>query len=193
MLFAVAAMTALACALASARRIWLVTHATFLHPDDLVAWLGAEVQPDSVDRLREALSDLAHAEWELEFLDALFVAEPARSALLNAQLGELERRLKAFEHVPRVCARIATSTGFLFGTLALRRVVADAGEWSLDASDTVVHEAILRAMILVAMGLASTAFCVAAHRCARKLAHGRLEAVDRMVDRLEAILERREV
>jgi hypothetical protein len=176
----------MACALASGRRLWLVTRATLLHPDDFVAWFREDGATERLRELRQSLTVIGRADWERDLVDALLAESVARIALLNVQLSELDRRLKAWEHVPRVCARIATSTGFLFGTFALRNLLVDSTDLSLESADANVQNAMLRAITLVAMGLASTAFCVAAHVQARKLSAEFMGAADRMVDHLEA-------
>jgi hypothetical protein len=179
----------MACALASVRRLWLVTHATFLHPDDFVAWFHEDSSTERLHELRQALADVPRADWERDLLEALSADSEVRIALLNVQVSELDRRLKAWDTVPRVCARIATSMGFLFGTFALRNLLVDSSDLSLQAADANVQIAMLRAVTLVAMGLASTAFCVAAHVQARKLSAELMGAADRMVDHMEASVD----
>ena len=97
------------------------------------------------------------------------LAEPdarSRDALVDEQLLELDWAARRWARVPRVCASIATSAGFLFGSLALlqgssyRRTRAPrqrSGQRSIAALNA------------LAVGIAGTAFCVAVHVRARRV------------------------
>jgi hypothetical protein len=175
-------VVALACVVASARRMFFATHATVLHPDDVVAALD-RAGPDFLDRLRAAVEKIPDAEWERDLLEALASPRPeVRVALVNEQLTELDYRLQRWARVPRVCASVATSVGILLGTLVLRRGIADAD----DFGEAVVLELIGDALGVVACGLAGTAFCIGAHAYARRTTRVTLEAADKMIERLEA-------
>jgi hypothetical protein len=77
-----------------------------------------------------------------------------------------------------VCASIATSTGFLFGCIALLSALPES------SGDSVV--ALVPAVDALAVGIAGASFCAAAHVRCRRLVRERLAAADRLVERLEA-------
>jgi hypothetical protein len=174
---------ALACALASVRRLWFVTHATALHPDEVVT----SMKKGGKDAFRAAAADEPAADWERDLLEA--VANPnekARAALVNEQLTELDFRMQQWVKVPRVCASISTSFGFLLATLVLRRGLVDYGpEVSADVAELFVRGLVGDAMSVAAFGLVGTTFCIAAQNAAKKLVAARLEAVDKLVELLE--------
>ena len=90
--------------------------------------------------------------------------------------------MKQWERVPRVCASIATSVGILLGTMVLRRGLAESAELTEAFVGSVLNDAVS----VVSFGIVGTAFCIGAHAHARRLVRSRLEAADRMVERLEA-------
>src|SRR5688572_17425114 len=105
-----AAIVALACALASARRVYYATHATAWHPSLLLDAIGKTPDRATVDRLRALAEADEGADWEREFFAALTVDdEKARTALVNEQLTELDWRISKWASVPRICTRISTS------------------------------------------------------------------------------------
>jgi hypothetical protein len=184
---AVAILVALSCVLASARRMMFVASPTALHPDDVVRALGRAPDRAVLERLRAAVADVPDADWERDLLDAL--ADPraeVRAALVNEQLTELDLRVQRWARVPRVCASIATSVGIMLGTLVLRNGLANAPELTGDLGELFVRDVISDAISVAAFGIVGTAFCIAAHSQARRIARARLEAADRMVEKLEA-------
>lgn len=188
MIVAVAILVAVACVFASARRMWFAANPTALHPDDVVSSLGKAPPDDALAQLRSAVADVPDADWERDLLDAL--AEPradVRAALVNEQLTELDLRVQRWARVPRVCASIATSIGIMLGTLVLRNGLANAPELTGDLGELFVRDVINDAISVAAFGIVGTAFCIAAHTHARRLSRTRLEAADRMVEKLEAL------
>jgi hypothetical protein len=182
----VAMLVALACAAASARRVWFAANATALHPDDVVSALDRAKDRGALERL---VAKEPSADWERELL-AAFAAPPAqRAALVNEQLTELDLRIQRWARVPRVCARLATSAGFMLGTLALRNGLAgDGSELSSDLNELVVRGPIAEALLAVAMGILGMAFCVGAQSEAMRIAKARMKGADRLVERLEALV-----
>lgn len=190
MIVAVAILVALLCVCASARRLWFAASPTVLHPDDVVAFLGPSPDRAALARLRAAVADVPDADWERDLLFAL--AEPrreARGALVNEQLTELDHRTQRWARVPRVCASVATSAGIMLGTLVLRNGLASAPDLSGDLGELFVRDVLRDALSVAAFGIVGTAFCIAAHALARRITRARLEAADRMVEKLEAAAE----
>ncbi|MBX3186878.1 MAG: hypothetical protein KF819_07685 [Labilithrix sp.] len=180
-----AAIVALGCVFASARRIWLAANATALHPDVVVDALKNE--GGDLEKLRLLVEADPRADWERDLLAAIHAPAEQRVALVNEQLGELDYRLQRWSRVPRVCASMATSFGFLLATLVLRRGLVDAGELPSDIGELLIRGLVGDALTVVAMGVVGTAFCVAAQGVAKRIAKSRAVAADRLVERLEAL------
>jgi hypothetical protein len=184
---AVAILVALACVLASARRMWFAANPTALHPDDVVASLGRSPDRAALARLRELVAEVPNADWERDLLDALSApCADARAALVNEQLTELDLRMQRWARVPRVCASVATSVGIMLGTLVLRNGLANAPDLTGDLGELFVRDVLNDAISVAAFGIVGTAFCIAAHAHARRMTRARLEAADRMIEKLEA-------
>lgn len=182
MIAALAALVAFACAAASARRMWLASHATAWHPDAVLAAIGPRPDGDAVARLAEAAKADARADWERDFFAALATPDAAvRTALVNEQLGELDYRIQRWASVPRICARITTSFAFLLAALVLRNGLASATDFSEPTMRALVGDG----LTVVFMGFVGTSFCIAANHKARAAARARLEAADALVERLE--------
>lgn len=181
-----AALVALACVVASGRRLARVIAPTGLDPRMVAQALAQEAGESGrvVRALRAAVRSDRRFQWERELLAAFDEAdERQRDALVNEQLLELEARLARSARVPRVCASIATSAGLLFGTLALvEGLGTPAGEGGVIASQSALGSA----LAAVSLGIAATAFCVAVHVRAARIATERRAAIDNLV----AILER---
>lgn len=188
MIVATAVLVALACVIASARRLWLIANPTAVHPDDVVAALGASPTREDLARVREALSTAPSAEWERDLLAALATPEPdARIALVNEQLTELDLRMDRWSRVPRVCASIATSVGILLGTMVLRNALAGAPDLTGELGELFVRQVLNDAISVASFGIVATVFCIAANAHARRATRARLQAADRMVEKLERI------
>lgn len=101
--------------------------------------------------------------------------------MIHEQLAELEHRVGRWAGVPRVCARLATSAGFLFATIALLQGL------SVPAGDDFAqgfHAALMSALSSLSLGIAGMSFCVAVHFRARRAREGRVGAADRLVQAL---------
>jgi len=182
-----AAIVALACVLASGRRLAWAVAPIALEPRMLLEALSG----DRADALFRALTATVASDggmaWERDLLGAFDESdERQRDALVNEQLLELEGRLARFSRVPRVCASIATSAGLLFGSLALLQGLGNA---EADASENQV--ALSSALGAVAVGIAATAFCVAVHVRTGRLAAQRRAAIDDLVARLQRLRSER--
>jgi hypothetical protein len=92
--------------------------------------------------------------------------------------------MQRWARVPRVCASIATSAGFLLATLVMRRGLAEA-DLSGETGDLVVRALVGDALTVAGFGIVGTAFCIAAMAQARRLVQDRAAAADRLVERLE--------
>jgi hypothetical protein len=173
---AIAIAVALACIAASIRRLWFATHATAIHPGDLLA-PGVDV----IARLR-AVASSPEGEWERDLVAAL-EAKPdeARTALVNEQLMELDHRIGRWALVPRVCASIATATGIMCGTWILRN-----GALTAEIIDeNLVKRVLADAVAVACLGIAGTVFCITSHTRARRLTRERLAAFDKIIEKLE--------
>ena len=186
----VAILVALACAAASGRRGWFAANATALHPDVIADVLGRTNEPDVLERLRALVATVPDADWERDLLEALAAPPALRVALVNEQMTELDYRIQRWSRVPRVCASITSSAGFMLGTLVLRNGLAtDTSELSSDVAELVIRGLVADALLVAAMGIIGMAFCIGAQAEARRIAKGRAKGADRLVERLEALLE----
>jgi hypothetical protein len=104
-----------------------------------------------------------------------------RTARINEELTELEVLAGRWVAVPRVCARLSTSVGFLCATVALLQGLTLAAG---DAFADDLHAALMAAVGSLAIGVAGTAFCAAVQFRARRAVLGRKATADRLVQRL---------
>ena len=177
----ISALVAAACALASARRLAFAVSPVWLAPE-LLARVLAENGPEGAATLRQMVAAAERATWERELLAAASSTDPMRRpALVNEQLREFDWRVRRWARVPRVCASIATSVGFLCGSVAIIRGLESG------TSDPPVS-VLMSAVIALTVGVAGTAFCVAVHLRANRAARRRLAETDRFVERLEGLL-----
>ena len=183
----IAATIAIACMLASGYRVRLALAPTALDPRRLLKELRGDAGASRLAAIREAVRRAPEAEWERELFDAMGHPPEARTALVNEQLTEFDLRLQRWARVPRACASIATSCAFLLAALALRAGFSDPEALGEETRAATVRATVTAAADIATIGIAGTIFCVAAHIHARKAARDRLEAVDRLVERLEAL------
>jgi hypothetical protein len=178
----VAAVITLACIAASARRLYFALTAVALDPDELLVALRGDAGRARFPIVADAIRAEPRADFERDLLEAVTThAGSVRIALVNEQLSELDYRVQRWSRVPRVCASIATSSGFLLASLAMRNALADT-------SDTIdVNAAVIDAINVAAIGMAGAAFCIAIQLRARKVAQSRLAAADKLVERIEAL------
>jgi hypothetical protein len=174
-----AALVALACAAASAWRLAIAVSATSLDPKLLLDALPPREDVQAWRRMRDAI-----AARDLPWESALFAglahpSEDAREAAISEQLLELDWQTQRLSRVPRVCASIATSAGFLFASIALLRELA--------APEPDTWAALTAALNSLTIGIAGTSFCVAVHLRVRRIVRERLASTDRLVERLRAL------
>jgi hypothetical protein len=184
----VAVLVALACAAASARRVWFAANATAFHPEDIHAALAKARGPEAITSLRALVANVPDADWERDLLDALTAPAAQRIALVNEQLTELDYRIQRWARVPRVCASIATSFGFMLATLVLRKGLADTGDVPVEVGEMILKGLVADALMVGAMGLIGTAFCIGAQTEAKRIAKARSVGADKLVERLEELL-----
>ena len=187
----VSAIVALACLYASARRVLFVHEATRHDLQRLVE----ELRGDAGARREAWLSAALAAEddtWEGAVVRAL--AEPevrVRVGELNEQLTELDFQLTRWSRVPRVCASLSSSVGFLLAALLLRRGLVDPTALSGDVPTLVTTGLVGQALTVVGFGLAGAVGCAALQARANRAARAGSEAADELVDRLDTLAKRR--
>lgn len=161
--------------------------ALLVSPTRLEAGLVERALTDSasVAGLRAALALRPDLAWEQELVEAALTGdEPQREALLGEPLSELDWSLERWDRVPRVCASVASSVGFLCATVA----VIEALALPADAETrTVLGRVLAAALGAFTVGLVGTSFCAAIHLRTRGLAKARVAAADRLVERLRAL------
>jgi hypothetical protein len=186
LLAVLSAIVALACALASARRLAWAVAPTSLDAGLLLDALG---DGSAWPKLQAAVAALPGPTWEGELFQALAEKDPAaRDALVTEQLLELDWTAQRWARVPRVCASIATSAGFLFGCIALLQGLAlPTTPPADDGSVPALGVALFSALNALTLGIAGTAFCVAVHVRARRLVRERHQTTERLVARLLAL------
>jgi hypothetical protein len=177
-------LVAVVCIVASARRLTQAVDVTALHPGVLLDALKGDDAPVVCARLREVIAADDRFDWERDLLSAFATEGPVRDALVNEQLTELDGRAQRWARIPRVCASVATSAGFLLASIALVQGLSAPSD---DDAPVGTREAIVSALSALAVGIAGTAFCYAVHVRARRIVRDRLAAVDRLVVRLESV------
>jgi hypothetical protein len=132
--------------------------------------------PGGVAAVRAALEvESGDLSWERHFFAALDTpGDDERSGLVNEQLLDLEWRASRWARVPRVCASISTSSGFLFATMALIGGLSEAPLPDVSA-------AVSPALDALSVSIAGAAFCIAVHVRVRRAVRQWLSAVDRLV------------
>lgn len=181
MLALVSLAISIGCAWLSCWRLVLVDRATALHPKALAESVRGRRR--RAEPVVGALLTLDELSWEHQLAEGVSAEGEARLAGVNESLSELDFRLQRWSRVPRACASIASTAGFLLAALVVRRglLLAEPGDAMRRAAEQIVAEG----LGVVAMGLAGTAWCLIAHREAQRLVDERLVGVDRLVDRLE--------
>jgi hypothetical protein len=189
-LVAFAFLSSVACIVFSARRLAAVVSPTRYDAKRLLAALH---DADAMKCLQEAFVRRGEACWERDVLEAASEPSPAaREALLDEQVMEAGWAIDRYARVPRVCASIATSSGFLCAAVTLITTLGqgagmDAGADGGPGPGEAMQEALTAALGTLGAGLVGTAFCVAVYMRARALAKARRAATDRLVDRVRAL------
>jgi hypothetical protein len=174
-----AAIVSLGCVLAALRRLWLAMAADGLDAELLQRALA---DAGALKRLHAGLEARGGESSERELVAAACSPEAAsRDALLDEQVIEADWASQRWAPVPRVCASIATSAGFLCGCMMVIHAV------TADPADAAGAPSLLSAVGAVALGVAGASFCISVHVRLRPLLRARRAATDRLVDRLRAL------
>lgn len=180
MLTLLAALVAVGCCVASARRLALAVAPTSLDPRVLLEALSRE-DASTWTSMRDELAAL-QAPWESDVFAAFALpSEAEREAALDEQLLELQWRAQRLSRVPRVCASVATSAGFLFACVAVLQGFSDAEP---DTTST-----LMAALDSLTVGVAGMSFCAAVHLRARRIVRERLAAIERLIVRLRTLAD----
>ncbi|HEX4516088.1 MAG TPA: hypothetical protein VH054_21215 [Polyangiaceae bacterium] len=188
-LLVLAIFITLGCAAACTRRLYFACNPIVFHASP---WL-AFVRRGEGDRVRRAIAREPRADWERELLEAL--ADPnetARAGRINEQLSELDYRLTRWARVPRVCASIASSAGFLCASLAVRFGLAATSAVADEVRSDAINAVVLQAVNVAALGVAGAAFAIAAQYRARKAAQTFQRDADALIEALEKTAKTRE-
>jgi hypothetical protein len=178
-------LVAVACVVASARRLAQAVALTALHPEPVLEALRGDLPVDVRGRLCAVLGGDDRFAWEQGLLEAFAPSDARlRDALVNEQLTELDGRAQRWARIPRVCASVATSAGFLLASVVLVQGLAVSPG---DADPTGNRAVVEGALDAVAIGIAGASFCFAVHVRARRIVRDRLAAVGRLVVRLESV------
>jgi len=185
-----AALFAGACVAVSARRLLFVHQATDLDLATIEVALRGNAgarRGASVSRALEGRSG-----WEGEVARAIALEAPnARIAELNEQLTELDFQLSRWSRVPRVCASLSSSAGFLLAAVVLREGLADPTALSGDVGELVTGGLVGQALTVVGLGLAGAVACAALKTHADRAARDGSRAADELIERLEELAARR--
>jgi len=185
MLAVVAAVAAAVCVWASARRIAFAVAPTKLDVSAIASALRGDDRSARLSAVTKAVHRAPGAEWERSLLEAAQADASLRAALVNEQLSEYDYMTKRWERVPRVCASLASTSGFLLAAVALRMGVSDPSTFDPETGDAARGALLTGALNCVALGIAGAAFSIASMHRARQEARTRLDAVDKLVERLE--------
>lgn len=186
MIVFVSLVITLGCIAASVRRLYFATNPTAFDPAVL-----AETIKASPERFVALVSESPDAEWEKELWLAL--KQPnvnARSALVNEQLSEFEYRVRRWMRVPRVCARITSTSGFLLASLVLRSALKTPGLLAGDTMTLATTGPVADALAVVTLGMMGTAFCLTLQEKSAKAEKANFLAVDKLVEGAERAFSR---
>ena len=153
----------------------------------LVHALRGDVGRSRFEAMRRVLADELDADWERELAHAFDKIGEQRTARINELLGDLDHMVQAWARVPRVCASIAASSGFLLASLALRNGLTVAGDLPLEVQDFAIHQAVRDGIDVAAIGICGAVTCITIGYRATKAAKARLVATDQLVERMEAL------
>jgi hypothetical protein len=174
------ALVAVLCIVASLRRLARAAAPLSLNVEELcIALTNAEAGR----RLRVALADTSEAEWTRDLFTTFLERDTGvRDAQINELLTDLEGKRAGWSRVPRVCARVAASAGFLFATILFLRSLAVADTASLAS-------AIVPAINAFSIGIMGAAFCIVIHSRAVRADRESTLAIDHLIQRMESIAE----
>jgi hypothetical protein len=84
--------------------------------------------------------------------------------------------------VPRVCASVASSSGFLLAAVVLIGAMGTMDSMGPEQMALASHETLSAALGALAVGISGAAFCAAVHMRARRVLRERMSAVTRLID-----------
>jgi hypothetical protein len=175
---ALSGIVALICVAASWRRLIVAVAPTSLDPEVL---RGALVNVEAQRRLGDTIGAWREDCWERGLFAAFSEPDPGmRAALVDEHLTELDRLASRWSRVPRVCASIATSSGFLFALVSI------LGAWA-GGPTLPVGQALAPSLDAFGLGVMAAAFCVVVHGRARRAEKGAVGAVHRFVDEMRLL------
>lgn len=178
-----------ACIAAALRRLYFVYEASTFDPDELLRVLRGNEGRAHAPALLDVLVKDARPEGDRDVFEALRDRSPDHTAHLVAALTELDFRFERWVRVPRVCASIASSAGFLLATWALRTALLDAPEVAEEAFRGTLEGALGAALGVVAVGAVGTVACMTAFMEARRVGKARKVATEKLIERLESVFE----
>ena len=187
MIVALAIVIAAACVAASLRRLAFAAAPSALDPAVLAKALRGDAGRARFAAIDEAVRARPEGEWERALFEAARRPSDERAAHVNEQLTEIDYAAQRWERVPRVCASVSSSCGFLLAALALRTGLNDPAAFAEETKSAILGAALVDAVDTAAVGIAGAAFCIASQMLAKKLARARMDAVDELVERLEAL------
>jgi hypothetical protein len=178
-----AALVSVACVVASARRLAIAVAPSWLDAGVLLERLKAGATKDDI---ANAAAAEPRAEWTAALVEATKRQHgPARTALVNEQLLEIDHETQRMARVPRVCASVCTSAGFLLAALSIRASLEAPEVFAEATRSAALRDAVTTAIDIGAIGVCGTAFCIAIHVAARRAARRSHDDIDRLVDALE--------
>jgi len=188
-LTALGIVIALACIFASAERLKRAVLATPIDPAPLVEALRGDAGRARFEDIRAALKEEPEGTWERELAEAFDQPRPARDGAVNELLTDLDFRLQSWARAPRTCARVAALSGLVLGALALRDGLSVPEDMPYEVRELAIGQAVVAAINVVAIGIAGAIVCIVLAHRATKAAKVRQEDVDRLVERLETLIE----
>jgi len=155
-----------------------------LDPRMLLEALQADESGRLGGRLREVLRGDSRFVVEYGLLTALAVdGDDEREARVAEELIELRGRGQQWARVPRVCASVASSTGFLLASVALIQAMGSIDTaMTPEETGAAAHLTLGAALGALAVGIAGAAFCAAVHVRARRILPVRMSAITRLID-----------
>jgi hypothetical protein len=181
------------CVAASAWRLFCVIELTPVDHASLAAALrsGRQRLPaDPLHALEVIFAATPRADWECDAVRAFGRRVEASQALVGEVMTELDARAQRWVRVPRVCASLSSSFGFLLATVALRAGLSRLMGPLLESSVASVNAGVFEALDVVAVGLVGAAFCMAIQYQARAAVRARVAASERLVEVMETLRAR---
>ncbi len=187
MLPTVAAIVVISCIWASLNRLRRAIAPTAIDPGPLLEALRGDAGRARYAEVCASIAEDPDADWERELVLAFGLPGEERIARINELLLDLDHLASSGARVPRVCASIAATTGFLLASLALRQGLGVASDLPLEIQDFAIQQAVRDGIDVAAVGICGAVICVTIGVRAAKAAKARLLATDQLIERMEAI------